>query len=138
MKLTPKRHRSDSAKSAAKAHQNAAQAPIEPPGYVTLPEPCKPFWDAIVTARARDLWTQADLIQAANLARTMHALESVPVGSNEHAKLSRLAMALSRAVAVHPTATAVRAVDQVNANTAEREARAGMGDDDLIPRLRAV
>ena len=105
---------------------------------MTLPEPCKPFWDAIVTARARDLWTQADLIQAANLARTMHALESVPVGSNEHAKLSRLAMALSRAVAVHPTATAGRAVDQVNANTAEREARAGMGDDDLIPRLRAV
>ncbi|HPU35651.1 MAG TPA: terminase, partial [Bacillota bacterium] len=76
--------------------------------------------------------------QAANLARTMHALESVPVGSNEHAKPSRLAMALSRAVAVHPTATAGRAVDQVNANTAEREARAGMGDDDLIPRLRAV
>ena len=138
MKLTPKRHRSDSAKSATQAHQNAAQAPIEPPGYITLPEPCKPFWDAIVTARARDLWTQADLIQAANLARTMHALESVPVGSNEHAKLSRLAMALSRAVAVHPTATAGRAVDQVNSNTAEREARAGMGDDDLIPRLRAV
>ena len=47
-------------------------------------------------------------------------------------------LALSRAVAVHPTATAGRAVDQVNANTAEREARAGMGDDDLIPRLRAV
>ena len=94
MKLTPKRHRSDSAKSATQAHQDAAQAPIEPPSYVTLPEPCKPFWDAIVTARARDLWTQADLIQAANLARTMHALESVPVGSNEHAKLSRLAMAL--------------------------------------------
>ena len=137
MKLTPKRHRSDSAKTAAQAHQNAAQAPIEPPGYVTLPEPCKPFWDAIVTARARDLWTQADLIQAANLARTMHALESVPVGSNEHAKLSRLAMALSRAVAVLPTATAGRAVDQVNANTAEREAREH-GDDDLIPRLRAV
>ena len=138
MKLTPKRHRSDSAKTATQAHQNAAQAPIAPPSYVTLPEPCKPFWDAIVTARARDLWTQADLIQAANLARTMPALESVPVGSNEHAKLSRLAMALSRAVAVHPTATAGRAVDQVNANTAEREARAGMGDDDLIPRLRAV
>ena len=137
MKLTPKRHRSDSAKTATQAHQNAAQAPIEPPGYVTLPEPCKPFWDAIVTARARDLWTQADLIQAANLARTMHALESAPVGSNEHAKLSRLAMALSRAVAVLPTATAGRAVDQVNANTAEREAREH-GDDDLIPRLRAV
>ena len=137
MKLTPKRHRSDSAKSAARAHQNAAQAPIEPPGYVTLPEPCKPFWDAIVTSRPRDTWTESDLVLAANLARTQHAIESAPVGSDEHAKLTRLAMALARSVAVHPTATVGRAADMVNAATAEREARS-QPDDDLIPRLRAV
>lgn len=137
MKLTPKRHRSDSAKSAAKAHQNAAQAPIEPPGYVTLPEPCKPFWQAIVTSRPRDTWTDADLVQAANLARTLHAIESAPVGSDEHAKLTRLAMALSRAVYVHATATVGRAADAVQEATAERQARQEDGDD-LIPRLRAV
>ena len=137
MKLTPKRHRSDSAKSAAKAHQNAAQAPIEPPGYVTLPEPCKPFWQAIVTSRPRDTWTDADLVQAANLARTLHAIESAPVGSDEHAKLTRLAMALSRAVYVHATATVGRAADAVQEATAERQARQDEGDE-LIPRLRAV
>ena len=137
MKLTPKRHRSDSAKSAAKAHQNAAQAPIEPPGYVTLPEPCKPFWQAIVTSRPRDTWTDADLVQAANLARTLHAIESAPVGSDDHAKLTRLAMALSRAVYVHATATVGRAADTVLEATAERHARQEDGDD-LIPRLRAV
>ena len=137
MKLTPKRHRSDSAKSAAKAHQNAAQAPIEPPGYVALPEPCKPFWQAIVTSRPRDTWTDADLVQAANLARTLHAIESAPVGSDDHAKLTRLAMALSRAVYVHATATVGRAADLVNASTAERSARQDDGDE-LIPRLRAV
>ena len=137
MKLTPKRHRSDSAKSAAKAHQNAAQAPIEPPGYVTLPEPCKPFWQAIVTSRPRDTWTDADLVQAANLARTLHAIESAPVGSDDHAKLTRLAMALSRAVYVHATATVGRAADTVLEATAERQARQDDGDD-LIPRLRAV
>ena len=137
MKLTPKRHRSDSAKSAAKAHQNAAQAPIEPPGYVTLPEPCKPFWQAIVTSRPRDTWTDADLVQAANLARTLHAIESAPVGSDDHAKLTRLAMALSRAVYVHATATVGRAADAVQEATAERKARQEEGDD-LIPRLRAV
>ncbi|MBN9573787.1 MAG: terminase [Alicycliphilus denitrificans] len=137
MKLTPKRHRSDSAKSAAKAHQNAAQAPIEPPGYVTLPEPCKPFWQAIVTSRPRDTWTDADLVQAANLARTLHAIESAPVGSDDHAKLTRLAMALSRAVYVHATATVGRAADTVLEATAERHARLEDGDD-LIPRLRAV
>ena len=137
MKLTPKRPRSDSAKAAVQAHQNAAQAPIEPPGYVTLPEPCKPFWQAIVTSRPRDTWTDADLVQAANLARTLHAIESAPVGSDDHAKLTRLAMALSRAVYVHATATVGRAADLVNASTAERSARQDDGDE-LIPRLRAV
>ena len=137
MKLTPKRHRSDSAKSATQAHQNAAQAPIEPPGYVTLPEPCKPFWQAIVTSRPRDTWTDSDLVLAANLAKTQHAIESVAIGSDEHAKLTRLAMALARAVAVHPTATAGRAADMVQAATLEREVR-NADEDDLIPRLRAV
>ena len=137
MKLTPKRHRSDSAKSATQAHQNAAQGPLEPPGYVTLPEPCKPFWDAIVTSRPRDTWTESDLVLAANLARTQHAIESAPVGSDEHAKLTRLAMALARSVAVHPTATVGRAADMVNAATLEREVRS-QDEDDLIPRLRAV
>lgn len=137
MKLTPKRPRADSAKAATQAHQNAAQAPIEPPGYVTLPEPCKPFWDAIVTARSRDLWTEADLVVAANLARVNHAIEAAAIGSDEHAKLTRLQMALARAVAVHPTATAGRAADQVNQNKAEREARQ-QEHDELIPRLKVV
>ena len=92
---------------------------------------------AIVSARARDLWTETDLVQAANLARVQHALQSMVVGSDEHAKLTRLAMALARAVAVHRTATAGRAADQAGANTVERKARQDEGDD-LIPRLRAV
>ena len=137
MKLTPKRHRSDSAKTATQAHQNAAQAPIEPPGYVTLPEPCKPFWNAIVTSRPRDTWTESDLVLAANLAKTQHAIETVAIGSDEHAKLTRLAMALARSVAVHPTATVGRAADMVQAATLEREVR-NADEDDLIPRLRAV
>ena len=77
-----RRPKSDSAGYAATAHQNAAQAPIEPPTYVTLPEPCKPFWDAIITSRARDTWTQSDLVTAANMARVQHALEAAPVGSD--------------------------------------------------------
>ena len=137
MKLNPKRPKADTISHATVAHQNAAQAPIEPPAYVTLPEPCKPFWQAIVTSRPRDTWTDADLVQAANLARTLHAIESAPVGSDGHAKLTRLAMALSRAVYVHATATVGRAADAVQEATAERHARQEDGDD-LIPRLRAV
>lgn len=132
-----RRPKSDSAGYAATAHQNAAQAPIEPPTYVTLPEPCKPFWDAIITSRARDTWTQSDLVTAANMARVQHALETAPVGSDEHAKLTRLSLALARSLSVHTTATVGRAANMVGAATAEREARQDDGDD-LIPRLRAV
>ena len=132
-----RRPKSDSAAYAAEAHQNAALPPIEPPAYVTLPEPCKPFWDAIITSRARDTWTQSDLVTAANMARVQFALESAPVGSDEHAKLTRLSLALARSLSVHTTATVGRAANMVGAATAEREARQDDGDD-LIPRLRAV
>ena len=137
MKLTPKRKRSDSAAAAVQAHQNAAQGPIEPPPYITLPEPCKPFWQAIVTSRARDTWTESDLVTAANMARVQRALQVVAIGGDEHAKLTRLALALARSLSVHVTATAGRAANLVNAATAEREARQDDGDE-LIPRLRAV
>ena len=137
MKATPKRQRSDSAKAAVQAHQNAASAPIEPPSYVTLPEACKPFWKAVVTSRPRDTWTDSDLILAANLARVQFALQSADVGSDDHAKLPLLAMALARSCYVHATATVGRAADMVDEATAEREAR-NQADDDLIPRLRKV
>lgn len=132
-----RRPRSDSAAYAALAHQNAAQGAIEPPAYVTLPEPCRPFWEAIVTSRARDTWTDSDLVTAANMARVQLALQTADVGSDDHAKLTRLALALSRSLSVHTTATAGRAANLVGASTAERQARQDEGDD-LIPRLRAV
>ena len=131
------RPKSNGAAYAATAHQNAAQAPLEPPAYVTLPEACKPFFDAITTSRARDTWTQSDLVIAANMAKVQHALESAMVGSDDHAKLTRLSLALARSLSVHTTATAGRAADLVGASTAERNARQDDGDD-LIPRLRAV
>lgn len=137
MKVNPDRIASDSPKYAAMAHQNAAQPPIEPPEYVTLPKECRPFWEAIVTSRARDTWTPADLVLAANLARTQHAIEQLEVGSNEHMKLTRVALALSRSISVHTTATVGRAADMTGAATVERKARQEQ-DDPLIPRLRAV
>ena len=134
----PRRLKSDTIKAAAQAHQNAAQAPLDPPAYDTLPEACRPFWDAIVTSRARDTWTASDLVTAANMAKVQHAIEAAVVGGDEHAKLTRLALALSRSLSVHTTATAGRAADLVGASTAERNARNDTTDDGLIPRLRAV
>ena len=74
---------------------------------------------------------------AANMARVQQALQTAEIGGDEHAKLTRLALALARSLSVHVTATAGRAANLVNAATAEREARQDDGDE-LIPRLRAV
>ena len=70
MKVTPRRKRSDSAAAAVAAAQAVALGPIPPPAHVALRDGDRPFWDAIVTARPRDTWTDIDLTTAANLATT--------------------------------------------------------------------
>ena len=137
MKLTPKRKRSDSAAAAIAATQAAALPPLEPPAHVRVPAAARPFWDAIVQARPRDTWNPVDMASAANLARVQCALEAAPVGSDDHIKLTRLALALTRAIAVNTVATVGRSADIAKGAELERSARQEDGDD-LIPRLRAV
>lgn len=137
MKLTPKRKRSDSTAAAIAATQAAALPHLEPPAHVLVPPEARPFWDAIVQARPRDTWNPVDLASAANLARVQCALEAVLIGSDEHMKLSRLALALTRAIAVNTVATVGRSADIAKSAELERKARQDDGDD-LIPRLRAV
>jgi glutamine synthetase len=61
--------RADSATAAIKAMADAAKKPLQPPVYVTLTESAKPFWDGVVRARARDEWSDVDLVVAAQLAQ---------------------------------------------------------------------
>jgi hypothetical protein len=70
-----KRTRSDSAASAVKAMLDAAKDDLQPPAHVTLREGDQPFWAAVVRARARDEWSEADLVVAAQLARCLHDIE---------------------------------------------------------------
>ena len=137
MKLTPKRKRSDSTAAAIAATQAAALGPLEPPEHVRVPAAARPFWDAIVQARPRDTWNPVDLASAANLARVQCALEASLIGSDEHMKLTRLALALTRAIAVNTVATVGRSADIAKGAELERAARQDDADD-LIPRLRAV
>jgi hypothetical protein len=71
-----KRNRSDSAASAVKAMVNAALPDLELPQHVKLREDDLPFWDGVLRARARDEWTEADLVVAAQLARCQADIES--------------------------------------------------------------
>ena len=70
-----KRTRSDSAESVVKAMADAALGPISPPEHVTLRDGDLPFWHGVVRARARDEWSDADLVVAAQLARTQFDIE---------------------------------------------------------------
>lgn len=70
-----KRNRSDSAASAVNAMVNAAKDDLRPPAHVKLRDGDEPFWLGVVRARARDEWTDADLVVAAQLARCLHDIE---------------------------------------------------------------
>jgi len=159
MKVNDKRNRSDSATAAVSASQAAALGPREPPAHVTLREGDKPFWQAIMQARARETWTDADLEMAATLARTKADIEKLQaevdvegftivsakgaVTVNPKHKLletmTRRAVAMSRMLHVHAEATVGRSRDAGNALANERQAALPLeDDDDLIPRLRLV
>jgi hypothetical protein len=71
-----KRNRADSAESAVKAMVNAAKGDLQPPAHVKLRSGDEPFWAAVVRARARDEWSEADLVVAAQLARCLHDIET--------------------------------------------------------------
>lgn len=152
MKATPRRNRSDSAAAAVKAHQNAALGPLQPPAHILLRDCDRPFWDAIVTARARDTWTDVDLIHAANLSRCQADVVRLQREVDEEGDmleglilnpkhklietLSRRAVALSRMLHVHAQATVGRSEDAAKALQKERDAKDD--PDDLIPTLRVV
>ena len=151
MKTTSKRNRSDSAAAAVRAAQAAALGPMDPPAHVALREGDRPFWDAIVTSRARDTWTLIDLCTAGNLARAQADIEFLQKVLDENGyvldgkvspiavlveTLTRRTVALSRALHVHAQATVGRSADGIKALANEKKA-AVLGSD-LIPTLRIV
>jgi len=74
-----KRTRADSAESAVKAMVSAARGAPEVPEHVRLRDGDLPFWAGILRARARDEWSDADLVVAAQLARCQFDIETESV-----------------------------------------------------------
>ena len=154
MKVTAKRHRTDTVKGAVTAMQNALLGPIEPPAHITLREQDRAFWVAIVQARARDTWTDSDLVMAAQLARAQADIERLQaevdsegdvIGDKLNPKhrlietLSRRAVSLARVIHVHAEATVGKSEDAAKALAAEKSARAdATAEDDLIPGLTLI
>lgn len=152
MKTTQKRARTDTAKAAVQAAQNAAMPPLEPPACVILRPGDQAFWERIVMSKARDNWTEVDLITAAQLARAQADIETlqqqvdaegyiiegkVNPAAQMLEMLSKRAVSLTRVLQVHALATVGRAGDAVASAKLERDARQA-DDDELIPRLSVV
>lgn len=70
-----KRKPANTAESAVRAAIAAAKGLPQPPAHVRLRDADKPFWDGVVCARARDEWSEADLVVAAQLARCQRDIE---------------------------------------------------------------
>jgi hypothetical protein len=66
--MAPRQPRSDSAAAALRAAKNAAMADLMPPAHVQISADAMPDFHAIVRARARNEWSELDLIVAAQLA----------------------------------------------------------------------
>jgi len=145
--MKARRPRSDSAKAAVAAAKAAALGPLPPPAFVRVSEAAKPFYDAIVIARPRDTWTEADLILAASLARDYAAIEDLRKAIDRDGmlidgkvnpacdlleKMTRRALATGRQLKVDTIATVGKAETFPKAAALEREARQQL-DDDLIP-----
>lgn len=54
---------------------NVAKGPIKPPPHVKLRPKDKPFWNGVVRARARDEWSDVELVVAGQLARCQRDIE---------------------------------------------------------------
>ena len=54
----------------------ASLPPLDPPAHVALREGDRAFWDGIIRARARDEWTECDLVICAQLARVQADIEA--------------------------------------------------------------
>lgn len=133
----------------------AAGFDIEPPVFVELHKDDRPFWDVIIRGKAKQSWTDQDLVHAANLAYLYGAIkklkadlrnegEVVDTGSKieKNPKVDILSkyvsqtVQMSRLLQIHPIATVGRAGDQPARNQKAREA-ATVFDDDAIDRLLA-
>ncbi len=65
----PRRLRADSTASVIKAMADAAKGDLLPPEHVVITDSAIPYWKGIVCARARDEWTEVDLVVVGQLAQ---------------------------------------------------------------------
>lgn len=148
-----RKQRIDSATAAVRVMAGAALGELEPPEHISVPSGARPFWSAIIRARAREEWLAAPSLMnaAANLAWTQWQIDrfrrqidgeaplegetSVAQLGSMLLKMQRLEMGYLRVLQQHG-----RAVEGEARDVAQRRAQASgiladnPLDDDLLPR----
>ena len=87
--LSMKKQRTDSTAAKVSAMLNASLKTIEPPCHVVLRAGDRVFWHGVVRARARDEWTETDLVVAGQLARCLHDIQVEQVLLDEEGTVLR-------------------------------------------------
>lgn len=139
---------SNSAASAIKAMVAAATPLPAVPDCVKLKPIDIPFWEAIMRARTRDEWTDADLIAAAQLARCQREIEresealeaegsvienqrGTQIMNPRHSvleQLSRRQLALMRSLRISGASTGERKEDLIKARRVQQSAERALGE----------
>lgn len=151
--MSNRKQRIDSAPAAVKVMQGALQDELEPPEHISVPRGARPFWKAIIRARARDEWLAAPSLMnaAANLAWTQWQIDQmrrqidgeavIPDGLTAAQlgslllKMQRLEMGYLRVLQQHGRAVEGEARDVAKRRQATREIAADNPmEDDLLAR----
>ena len=74
--MAARRQRVDTAAGAVTVMAAAARD-LSPPAHIALRPGDMPFWDAVISERAKSEWTESDLAVAASLARAMADAEMI-------------------------------------------------------------
>jgi glutamine synthetase len=152
-----KRPQSNSAAGAVAAMLNAAKGVLQPPAHVELTPSAMQFWPGIVGARARDEWTDVDLVVAAQLAtcqadmadedallraegKVIENQRGTPVMNPRTTVMEQLArreMALMRALRIGGRAGGADprvGLDRAKVERQARSVREELEDEDLLAR----
>lgn len=152
-----KRTRSDSAAGLTDITQGALSGAPKPPSGVIISAAVQPFWELVTTAKAKRAWTKNDLVMAAETARCMYRLEVISAelekylaislvqpledgeeevfDSKEMEKradmLAKRVRMLSAHLQIHAEATQGKSREQVDQNSAHKQASefAGSSED---------
>ena len=153
--MATRRPKSNSMTAAIQAAKAAAEPIPDPPSFIRSTPAQRPFWDAIITSRARTEWSKADYIIAAQLARCQHDIEThtlllegeghivenqrgTPIMNPRHTILEQLArrqMAMMRSLAMGGALPGKGRSDLENGRKLERGAvqvREQIQEDDFL------